>query len=135
MPTNQDNQLFNYHLNLLKAFNDFARQQVPFNEPSISEEDTECLNLLDELCNASGNSDAFNIAGQGFVAKIVAGYSHLTPYLHRDLFWFFGGDCLHYMPDDEVNKYQALDERRHEAEQNGENFHYEDERAKVFGLH
>lgn len=135
MPTNQDNQLFSYHLNLLKAFNEFARQQAPFNEANISEADTECLHLLDELCSASVNSEAFNITGQGFVAKIVAGYSHLTPHLHRDLFWFFGGDCLHYMPDDEVDKYQTLDERRYEAEQSGENFHFEDERAKVFGLH
>ncbi|WP_414673681.1 PA2817 family protein, partial [Marinimicrobium sp. UBA4209] len=49
--------------------------------------------------------------------------------------WYFGGDCLHYMPDEEIAKYQLLDERRHEAIAEGREFSYEHERAKVFGLH
>ncbi len=130
-----DNHLFNYHLNLLLAFQDFARQQAPFNSDLASADDAECLAMLDALCQASQYDESFTAAGQQFIARIVAGYSHLTPYVHRDLFWFFGGDCLHYMPDDEIEKYQQLDERRYEVEDAGEVFHFEDERAKVFGLH
>jgi len=122
-------------MNLLKAFSEFARGQAPFNTESLAGNDAECLALLDELCETTNNSDSFNARGQQLVSRIVAGYSHLTPYLHRDLFWFFGGDCLHYMPDEEIAQYQRLDERRYELESQGQAFHWEDERAKVFGLH
>jgi len=40
----------------------------------------------------------------------------------RDLLWFFGGDCLHFMPDDEIAVFQQLEERRYEAEQNDKPF-------------
>lgn len=40
----------------------------------------------------------------------------------RDLLWFFGGDCLHFMPDEELSLYQATEERRYECEQRGEPF-------------
>lgn len=151
-----ENTLFTYHLNLLKAFREYARQQAPFNAlgdsdgteelPNSAEvlsssiegllsTDAECFAQLNRLCEATGNSEELNSAGQQLVSRIVAGYSHLTPHLHRDLFWFFGGDCLHYMPDEEIERYQQLDERRHEAEEQGTVFHLEDERAKIFGLH
>jgi len=46
----------------------------------------------------------------------------------RDLLWFFGGDCLHYMPDEELQMFQALDERRYEAAQNDEPFDWNQEK-------
>ena len=51
--------------------------------------------------------------------------AHLVP---RDLLWFFGGDCLHFMPDDELALYQQLEERRYEAEQNDEPFDWHQEK-------
>ena len=51
--------------------------------------------------------------------------AHLVP---RDLLWFFGGDCLHFMPDEEIALYQALDERRFEAEENDEPFDWNQEK-------
>jgi len=44
--------------------------------------------------------------------------------LPRDLLWFFGGDCLHFMPDEEIAFYQALDELRFSAEARGQIFNY-----------
>lgn len=51
--------------------------------------------------------------------------AHLVP---RDLLWFFGGDCLHFMPDVELDLYQQLEERRYAAEQQGESFDWVEEK-------
>ena len=46
----------------------------------------------------------------------------------RDRLWYFAGDCLRYMPDEEIALYQALEERRFEAEQNDEPFDWNQEK-------
>jgi hypothetical protein len=57
------------------------------------------------------------------------------PILPRDLLWFFGGDCLHYMPDEEIRIFQELDEQRENAKENNEIFSYENARLRSMGLH
>jgi hypothetical protein len=42
--------------------------------------------------------------------------------------WFFGGDCLHFMPDEEIQLYQQLDERRFAVEETGEDFDWATEK-------
>lgn len=49
--------------------------------------------------------------GQRLVAASIARYPHITAILPRDLLWYFGGECLHYMGDDELACFQALEER------------------------
>jgi hypothetical protein len=34
-------------------------------------------------------------------------YGHLIP---RDLLWLLGGDCLHFLDDAEIHKYQAIED-------------------------
>ncbi|WP_455231487.1 PA2817 family protein [Geopseudomonas aromaticivorans] len=63
--------------------------------------------------------------GQELMGQIVHRYPQIAHLVPRDLLWFFGGDCLHYMPDEEIEMYQQLDERRFSAEENGEEFNWE----------
>ncbi|OCT25099.1 PA2817 family protein [Pseudomonas putida] len=60
--------------------------------------------------------------GQDLICQVITRYPQIAHLVPRDLLWFFGGDCLHYMPDEELELYQALEERRYEAEQNEEPF-------------
>lgn len=60
--------------------------------------------------------------GQDLICQVIQRYPQIAHLVPRDLLWFFGGDCLHYMPDEELDLYQQLEERRYEAEQNGEPF-------------
>ncbi|MDZ3990534.1 PA2817 family protein [Pseudomonas sp. Teo4] len=60
--------------------------------------------------------------GQDLICQVIQRYPQIAHLAPRDLLWFFGGDCLHFMPDEELALYQALEERRYEAEQNGETF-------------
>ena len=60
--------------------------------------------------------------GQDLMSQVILRYPQIAHLVPRDLLWFFGGDCLHFMPDEEIAKLQRLDERRFEAEENDEPF-------------
>ncbi|MDO7912675.1 PA2817 family protein [Pseudomonas monteilii] len=60
--------------------------------------------------------------GQDLMCQVIQRYPQIAHLVPRDLLWFFGGDCLHFMPDEELDLYQHLEERRHEAQQNDEPF-------------
>lgn len=126
---------FHHHLSLIKSLRDMVETQPPFNQSTLSEEDSEFLALLQAISKEQHQTESLLENGQLLISKIVACYPHITPHVPRELFWFFGGDCLHYMPDEEIAGYQRLDELRFEAEENGEEFDFEKERVRIFGLH
>lgn len=66
--------------------------------------------------------------GQDLMSQVILRYPQIAHLVPRDLLWFFGGDCLHFMPDGELDLYQALEERRHEAELNDEPFDWNQEK-------
>ncbi|PSS46718.1 PA2817 family protein [Pseudomonas sp. BBP2017] len=66
--------------------------------------------------------------GQDLMCQVIQRYPQVAHLVPRDLLWFFGGDCLHYMPDEEQQMYQTLEERRYEAEQNDEAFDWNQEK-------
>ena len=68
------------------------------------------------------------------VTRLFTHYPDFAPTLPRELLWFLGGDCLHYMPDDEIALYQQLDERRQAAAARGEILDLRTARAKLLKL-
>ena len=66
--------------------------------------------------------------GQDILCQVIARYPQIAHLVRRDLLWYFAGDCLHFMPDDEIDLYQALEDRRYEAEQNDEPFDWNQEK-------
>lgn len=66
--------------------------------------------------------------GQDLMCQVIQRYPQIAHLVPRDLLWFFAGDCLHFMPDDEIDLYQALEERRFEAEENDEPFDWVQEK-------
>ena len=122
-----------FHQRLLADFLNNLKQSVPFNQQELSEDDQSFFDVLLSLPQLTG--EQFLNIGQQCLCRIVSTYSHLMPIVPRDLFWFFGGDCLHYMPDDEIAKFQQLEDLRYEAAQNNESVNYEELRARALGLH
>lgn len=118
---------------LLTQFIHAAQQQPPFINEDCDEDALEFLAQLEALPGLSGSE--YSEQGQHLLTRTIATYAHLTPLLPRDLLWHFGGDCLHFMPDEEIEKYQQLDERLHQAASTGEEFDYAAERAHILGLH
>lgn len=72
--------------------------------------------------------------GPELVARLFTTYPDMAPTLPRHLLWFFGGDCLHYMPDEEIAQFQALEDLRQQAAARGETINWVEARAKLMNL-
>ena len=129
-----DQEYYTYHLELLAAFSAQIQQLPPFNTELSSEDDQEFLAALARL-QQQPQEPGFLEQGQVLMCRVVGSYPHLMPLLYRDLLWFFGGDCLHFMPDEEISVFQRLDEQREEAKQQQLPFSYKEARAKSMGMH
>ena len=111
-----------YHLQLLQHLRTILvalgdAEQVPEESHALFlERFDELLTLLPQAPLES------QYLGQDLICQVIQRYPQIAHLVPRDLLWFFGGDCLHYMPDEELELYQTLEERRYEAEQNEEPF-------------
>ena len=106
---------------ILVALND--AEQVPEDNHALF------LERFDELLIQLPAAPDENLyLGQDLICQIIHRYPQIAHLIPRDLLWFFGGDCLHFMPDEELDLYQALEERRYEAEQNDEPFDWNQEK-------
>ena len=128
-----DSSFFNHHHQLLQALYQHCKKQLPFCDERASEVDIEFLASLKALSEATGSSDSFEQQGQSIICRIVTHYQHITPSVNRDLFWFFGGECLHYMADEELALYQQLDEKLYQSD--ATTLDYAELKASVFKLH
>lgn len=125
-----------FHLNLLKVAYNNLLQHSPFDAPQEGSPEEEFLSRFQQLITGMEEEKTDLGLGQELLGRIPVTYTELVPLIPRDLFWFFGGDCLHFMPDEEIATYQQLDEIRFEAEESGDaEFNYENARARLLGLH
>ncbi|CAD5110306.1 PA2817 family protein [Zestomonas carbonaria] len=117
-----------HHLALLNHLRGIL---VALGEAEQVEDDTHALFLerFDELLSElPGDTEGNLYLGQDLISQIFHRYPQIAHLVPRDLLWFFGGDCLHFMPDEEIELFQRLDERRYEAEQNDEPFDWNQEK-------
>ena len=72
--------------------------------------------VIDQLTQ---HTDSGYTQGQDWITHIFNHLPQLSPAIDRDLLWFFGGDCLHFLTDDENDLFQQIDEieAQHEQEQ------------------
>lgn len=85
---------------------------------------------------ASANTDVEVVYSEApaLINRLFTTYVDFAPTFPRELLWFFGGDCLHFMPDAEIAVYQQLDEMRIDAASRGEIFDFKAGRAKLLKL-
>ncbi|GGE50047.1 hypothetical protein GCM10007421_25440 [Halopseudomonas oceani] len=118
-----------YHLALLQSLYDTIRAQTALLEQLQEESNELFMERFDELLAQLQKGDHDDLyLGQDILCQIIARYPQIAHLIPRDLLWYFGGDCLHYMPDEEITQYQLLDEHRAEAEERGETFDWEQAR-------
>ena len=123
-----------HHLNFLKiAYNNFIKQEPFTLEDMSAEEEQFILDFQQLIKDFEEGSEHVYQDGEIFLDRAFRMFPHLVHLIARDLLWYFGGNCLHNMPDDEIQKFQRLDELRFEAEDKGEEFDYLNSRANVFG--
>lgn len=81
------------------------------------------IDRFDELTEllTSNNEDSLYL-GQEIVNQLFLRYPQITHLVPRELLWFFGGDCLHFMPDAEIDLFQQLEDMQYQAESEGKPF-------------
>lgn len=79
---------------------------------------------------ASDAGDLF-ADGPALVMRLFTNYPDFAPEFPRELLWYLGGECLHFMPDEEIGLYQQLDEMRADAATRGEVIDFAEARAKL----
>ncbi|WP_116365033.1 PA2817 family protein [Parahaliea mediterranea] len=91
---------------------------------------------LAAACQRAGaTSDALYQAGPELVARLFTGFPEFAPTVPRELLWFLGGECLHYLTDEEIAAYQEIDEARTAAASRGEVIDLAAARAKLLPSH
>ena len=68
------------------------------------------------------------------VARMLTIAPQLAEHFPRDLLWYLGGECLHFMPDEEIERLTALDDQRRAAVSQGQDFNWREARASALGL-
>ena len=124
-----DAQYLSHCRSLLKEFAGALHQRTEFLPP----DDT--LRELSAAFSglASGERDLY-IEGPGLVERLFTTYPDFAPTFPRELLWFLGGECLHFMADSEIDLYQELDTQRHQAAARGEQLDLDAARAKLLKL-
>ena len=97
---------------------------------TASLEDTDSLRELAVAFAEAAESDLYASA-PALVDRLFSTYPDFAPTFPRELLWFLGGECLHYMPDEEIEAFQELDEMRGTAEKRGEVLDFQAARAKL----
>jgi len=126
---------FGYHQTLIGNLLLYCTAQPPFATAIADDDDSIFIQKLQHLSAFSAAQADFFILGQELIAFIVANYPHITPTINRDLFWYFGGSCLHYMSDDELLQFQQLEDLLYEKEQAGVDVDFNQLKAIAFQLH
>jgi hypothetical protein len=72
-----------------------------------------------ELADAA---EGLHDRGPELLYRLLTTTPSLAPSVPRDLLWYLGAECLHFMPDDEIERFTALDEARRAAADRGERY-------------
>ena len=113
-----------YHIELLKGVEKRLKRAAANTETNgndsqiIPEEILQQIHTLIE--QLTQRTDSAYQDGQDWLINILTHHPQLTPAINRDLLWFFGGECLHFMADDEIELFQQLDEQEAEHESNSD---------------
>lgn len=81
--------------------------------------------------SAAREDDSLHTQGAALISRLFDTYPDFAPTFPRELLWFLGGECLHYMPDEEISAFQSLDQQRTEAQKRGEVLDFQAARAKL----
>src|SRR5690554_6293947 len=95
-----------HHIDLLR----YLRQvlQTLAEEDVVTEELQRLIARYYEMIEHMYKSGHDRYHGQELVSQVFQCYHQIAHQVRRDLLWFFGGECLHFMTDDEISKYQWL---------------------------
>lgn len=84
------------------------RLQSALQHGFIDQENLDQLQTLIERLQAH-QENAWQDSCQ-WLSNLMMFQPQLAPAVDRELLWILGGDCLHYLTDDEINRFQHDDD-------------------------
>jgi len=124
-----DQQYLQYCRDLMASF----ARDLSARVDSLPAEDP-LKNLAGEFLELGKNGKDLYGDGPTLISRLFTGFPDFAPTFPRDLLWFFGGECLHFMPDEEIGTYQQLDQLRRDAGARGEILDMRSARANLLKL-
>jgi hypothetical protein len=121
-----------YRKHCLELLSEFAQTMVTRTEHLPPDDSLRELAAA-FLALANGEGDLYG-EGTSLVTRLFTTYPGFAPTLPRELLWFLGGDCLHYMPDEEIDTFAQLADLRSAAAARGETLDLRSARAKLLNL-
>ncbi|MCX4025009.1 dehydrogenase [Endozoicomonas sp. SM1973] len=109
--------LFNQLANGIKQASSEVNQETLTNWINRCQELAECFKQGDEAAYQQG---------QDTVCQLINYWPQLTHLISRDLLWLLGGECLHFMPEEEIAVYQQLEELQASAEAANQSFDWQE---------
>ena len=88
---------------------DSSKSIITQHEDFSDQPDHQFVFQLHQLAKLPGGV-AEQTLGQRLITTCITSYPHWVGIIPRDLFWYFGGDCMHFLGDEEIEQFQRLDE-------------------------
>ena len=111
-----------YHLELLQETLQRLEKAEERESNAVGEEILQQFrDLIDQLTE---HRDSAYDTGQDLFNKIGTHNPQIMPAIDRALFWFFVVNCMHVMTDEEITRFQHLDEMSADAEAEGREYDY-----------
>lgn len=114
-----DQQWFDHHLNCLQTSFKKLQQQPELANPQRDDDHYFIDNVRALIEHMSEHQSGYYEEGQDVVLQWIRLYPQHSHLLDRDLLWFFGGDCLQYLDDEEIDFYQRMEDYRYAAQEQG----------------
>ena len=111
---------------ILDAFADLRQriaEHAPFDQPDLAEEELDFLEKWDDLIkNIQENTHDYTFDAQEVLSRFIRCYANLVLLIKRELLWFVGGECLHFLGDEEIALYQQLEDRLYELDSQNKSY-------------
>ena len=111
---------------ILDAFADLRQriaEHTPFDQPELAEEELDFLEKWDNLIkNIQENTHDYTFDAQEVLSRFIRCYANLVPLIKRELLWFIGGECLHFLGDEEIALYQQLEDHLYELDSQNKSY-------------
>lgn len=111
---------------ILDAFADLRQriaEHAPFDQPDLAEEELDFLEKWDDLMkNIQENTYDYTFDSQEVLSRFIRCYANLVPLIKRELLWFVGGECLHFLGDEEIALYQQLEDHLYELDSQNKSY-------------
>ncbi|HSG91160.1 MAG TPA: PA2817 family protein [Pseudomonadales bacterium] len=97
-------------LDSLRTLHRTALSSITFAEPRDEAHERLLARFERLLEGMETRSTDYEFLGREFLVTVQSQFPDLWPLVDRQLLWFFGGDCLHFLDDAEIDAFQAADD-------------------------